>query len=190
MKEKLFDLIKENLKNPILYVIIIVLLITVLFLFPYIDANFFYYNRVDNRIDILTKMTELDMEKIDNNQILRDEYNNIMQEISIQSKSSINQVISKDSRMSVRIIKFVSGGFILWILAFMCMAIKQVSGIGRKILGFGFFLILGMVVGLIAASLPNIITPWVNYVGFPVLVIAFIALLVTGGGKKNKSNKK
>lgn len=41
MKEKIFDLIKENLKNPKLYLGLFIVIIVILLLFPYIDANFF-----------------------------------------------------------------------------------------------------------------------------------------------------
>lgn len=46
MVEKIFDAIKSNLKNPKLYIGILVLLLCGLLLFPYIDANVFYYQRV------------------------------------------------------------------------------------------------------------------------------------------------
>ena len=69
MFEKIFDLIKNNFKNPKLYVFLLVVLLTVLVLFPYIDANFFYYNRVNDRIDILTKVSEINVEQIQENEI-------------------------------------------------------------------------------------------------------------------------
>ena len=52
MVEKVFDIIKDNLKNPKLYIALLTIIVVILLLFPYIDANFFYYNRVEKRIDI------------------------------------------------------------------------------------------------------------------------------------------
>ena len=53
LKEKIFELFKQNIKNPNLYVTLFIIIMIVLILFPYIDANYFYYSRVEKRINIL-----------------------------------------------------------------------------------------------------------------------------------------
>ena len=53
VKEKVFELLKTNLKNPKLYVGLFIILIVAVLLFPYIDANWLYYGRVEKRIEIL-----------------------------------------------------------------------------------------------------------------------------------------
>ena len=70
MQEKIFELIKTNLKNPKLYIGLFIILVIVLPLFPYIDANYFYYSRVEKRINILDKVTKIDKDEIENNNIL------------------------------------------------------------------------------------------------------------------------
>ena len=74
MKEKIFELFKTNLKNPKLYIGLFIILVMVLLLFPYIDANYFYYSRVEKRINILDKVTEIDKDEVQNNTILKEEY--------------------------------------------------------------------------------------------------------------------
>ena len=106
MLEKIFDLIKNNFKNPKLYVFLLVILLTVLVLFPYIDANFFYYNRVNDRIDILTKVSEINVEQIQENEILHKEYNSILAEIDKQSTGSVGSVFIKESNNTVNLIKY------------------------------------------------------------------------------------
>ena len=64
MKDKVFDLLKTNLKNPKLYVGLFIILIVGVLLFPYIDANWLYYGRVEKRIEILDRMSKLDKERI------------------------------------------------------------------------------------------------------------------------------
>ena len=114
MFEKIFDLIKNNFKNPKLYVFLLVVLLTVLVLFPYIDANFFYYNRVNDRIDILTKVSEINVEQIQENEILYKEYNSILTEIEKQSSGNIGSVFIKEADNTVNLIKFITGGVLVY----------------------------------------------------------------------------
>lgn len=110
MFEKIFDLIKNNFKNPKLYVFLLVVLLTVLVLFPYIDANFFYYNRVNDRIDILTKVSEINVEQIQENEILYKEYNSIaniyLKNISSKRDGFFNVYANRD-----KVIDFVKSKY-------------------------------------------------------------------------------
>lgn len=45
--------------------------------YPIIDINFLYYKRVNNRINILEKFSNLNLEKIQN-EYLSNEYNSIL----------------------------------------------------------------------------------------------------------------
>lgn len=189
MFEKLFDEVKRNLRNPKLYIFILLLLVALLLLFPYIDANIFYYNRVNSRIDILEQITQLDIEKIQENEILEQEYHRILEEISKQSNGSLGRIFITETDTTVNMIKFVSGGFLFWILAIACFFIKNLETLGRRF--FGFILIggIGCLFGLIAKSIPTIVNPVINYVGFPLLLLIIIALLVTSGTKQSTPNK-
>lgn len=138
MFEKIFDLIKNNFKNPKLYVFLLVVLLTVLVLFPYIDANFFYYNRVNDRIDILTKVSEINVEQIQENEILYKEYNSILTEIEKQSSGNIGSVFIKEADNTVNLIKFITGGVLVWLIALLCLFIKGFKNWGHRILGFVF----------------------------------------------------
>lgn len=190
MFEKVFDEIKKNLRNPKLYILVLSLILVFLLLFPYIDANIFYYNRVNSRIDILEHMTQLDTEKIQENKILEQEYNRILAEIDKQSEGSLGSVFIKETNKTVILIKFITGAGLFWIFAIACFFIKNFKNFGYRL--FGFILIGGMgcLFGLISQSIPTIIDPMVNYVGFPLLLVIIVALLVTGGTKQKKEGTK
>ena len=61
--ELIVSWIQRNLKNPKLYAVLAVLLIIVAIAFPYIDANFLSYNRIEKRVSILQSLSAIDMEK-------------------------------------------------------------------------------------------------------------------------------
>lgn len=61
--ELIVSWIQKNLKNPKLYAVLAVLIIVIAIVFPYIDANFFFYNRIEKRVSILQSLSEIDMEK-------------------------------------------------------------------------------------------------------------------------------
>ena len=58
--------------------IMIVIFLLIILLFPIIDANFLYLKRVSNRVDVLEKITKIDTEVLEKNDILINEYNSIL----------------------------------------------------------------------------------------------------------------
>ena len=186
MLEKIFDIVKDNLKNPKLYIGILVTLLIFLVLFPYIDANFFYYQRINNRIAVLQKISQLDIELITNNEILSDEYKHILSEIEKQSDGSLGSVFIKETNPTTNFFKFLSGASIFWFLAVSCLFMNTFKNIGYKIFALVLCSVVGVIFGFIAKAIPTILNPTFNYVGFPIIIIVVIALLTTCGKKKEK----
>lgn len=188
MFEKIFDLVKNNFKNPKLYIGILIVLLCFLVLFPYIDANFFYYQRINDRIDILHKISEIDTDAIAENPVLATEYEHILSEIEKQSyeSGSFGSIFIKETNSTVNLIKFLTGAAIFWILGIVCFFIKGFKSLSNKFFVFAFFVIIGIPCGFIAKAIPTIVTPIVNYIGFPVLTIVVIALLLTREKKEDK----
>ena len=94
MGEKIFDLLKSlatGNKSKKFWGALIVIFIIVLIVFPYLDANFFYYNRIEKRIDNLTSIVELNDDKIHKNQGLLLEYESIIREINDANQKSLNR---------------------------------------------------------------------------------------------------
>lgn len=188
MKEKLFDLVKSNLKNPRMYALLLALVVVFFLLFPYLDANIFYYKRINDRVEVLAKVSSLDYDSIEQNQTLKKEYERIMIEISNQPESMVSNILTKETSEAATIAKFVTGGLIFWIIAICCFFIKGFKNIGYKFLGFILFVIVGTIFGFIARSIPTVFNPLVNCIGFPVIQIIFVALLLTSNKKNPERN--
>lgn len=180
MANKIFDLIKNNLKNPKFYAGLFLILVIMLLLFPYIDANYFYYGRVEKRINILEKVIQLNDEKLEENEILKNEYESILNEISKQKNGSIGSIFITENSKEVDRNKFISGGLLLWIFAALCLFLKM-DKVWYKFFGLICFGAFGAVLGYISMIVPTIISPMCNYIMMPVFQIIIVGFMMTAG---------
>ena len=187
MIEKVFDLIKVNLKNPKLYIFVLVILMIGLLVFPYVDANVFYYNRVENRIKILQMISTLDKETIESNPILKNEYNNILSEIDKQKDGSLGSIFSNTQDRTVLILKFITGGCLFWLLGICSLFVRYEKKL-YKLICFVVILAVGALSGGLATIIPTVVNPLVNYICYPIVLIVIICLLATYSGKSKKEN--
>ena len=185
--------LKSTIINKILYmnkrklgIIVIVVFVSVLILFPFIDTNFFYSNRIKNRIEILQKITELDMDKINQNENLMKEYNSIVKEITESDNNYINKVLNNNENDNT-IGKFISGGILWWLLGIVVLFFynkfnkeNSIKGknLGLRIGGFILCIIIGGLLGFICSIIPTIFNIWVNYIIIPILVLILMILLL------------
>ena len=104
-----------NMNKRKLGVIVIIVFISILILFPFIDTNFFYANRIKSRIDILQKIAELDINKINQDKNLTKEYESIIKEINEFDSNYINKVLNSNKNDHT-IGKLISDGILWWLL--------------------------------------------------------------------------
>ena len=177
---KIFGMNKRKLG-----VIVIVLFVFILILFPFIDTNFFYANRIKNRINILQEITELDMNKINENEKLLNEYESILDEINESDNNYINKVLN-NNKNDHSLGKFISGGLLSWILAIIMLFFYNTfnkentdsKNWGTRIGGFVICAIIGGLIGLICSIIPTIFNIWVNYLIIPIIVLILMILLL------------
>ncbi|MBS5778906.1 MAG: hypothetical protein KIC82_05620 [Acholeplasma sp.] len=175
-----------NMNKRKLGVIVIIVFASILILFPFIDTNFFYANRIKSRIDILQKITELDMDKINQDKNLTKEYESIVKEINESDSNYINKVLN-NNKNDHTIGKFISGGILWWLLGIIVLFFynafnKEDNKKGKnwrtRIAGFILCAIIGGLIGLICSIIPTIFNIWVNYIIIPILVLVLMILLL------------
>ena len=91
LKTTIFNKIFKMNKRKLGIIIILTIAIILIF-FPFIDTNFFYANRIKNRIEILQEITELDISRIKEDNNLLKEYENIIKEIYNSDNNYINKI--------------------------------------------------------------------------------------------------
>lgn len=194
----LLGIFKNNYKRPRLWIGLGVIVMVFILVFPYIDSNFFYYSRMEKRIQILEKLMDLDEEKINHNPAYKDEYDSILQEVAQQRERSVNSVMNRaieyvngivasGTAQGNRRLKFLSGAALSLIVLICIPFMNTFKRRSDKVMAFIIVFCITCLLGWIAAILPVLFSPWVNYLGCPA---AQIVLLVVAVNKSNKSNKK
>lgn len=193
--EELVGVFKRNYKRPKLWISLAIIGVIVILLFPYIDSNFFYFSRIEKRIDVLEKVMSLDQETINENEILSGEYQSILLEIKQQNEHSIKSVTdtitegvngigdffrAKNSTEDGKPwIKFLTGAVWFIILTICVPFMKTVfEKKGERFIAFIIMTIITLIVGTIFSLIPTILSPWVNYIAFPLMQLIVICILI------------
>jgi len=188
-------LFKRNYKRPKLWIIIIGFCLIFVLLIPYIDANFFYYNRMEKRIAILDQVMKLDPNALKGNDVFNREYQSILNEISQNEERSINSVMNKmislfagmsreNNMAENRLLKFFTGALWFIILTICIPFMNTFKKKNDKIVAFFAVATLAFIIGLICMNIPIIITPIVNYISIPLLQLTVIIVLAMKSSKK------
>ena len=198
LAEELLEGIKKNYRKPKLWMAIFLIFIIIILFLPYIDTNFFYFRRMENRIDILDKLAGVNVENIEKNDVLMREYQSLLQEMEENRERLFDGTIQKNINIVVAeikdkvhsgnpSIKFASGAFwgtilLLWI-PFMNTFQKK----SDKVIAFFTVLICTVLLGYIAILTPIIGTPLINYICIPLVQLIIVAWMVIKSDKQKKT---
>ncbi len=167
--------IQKNLKNPRLYAALLVVGVALVLVFPYIDANFLFYNRIEKRIDILQSIVQIDPGKLAQNPELQEEYNSILSEMEQQRELSLSSIFSSEQpTVGTSWPKILSGGLLSWGLAVCMIFMGDFKSRAARAVAVILFVLLGIALGYFGARLPIFFNPWVNYIGFPIIQMLFL----------------
>lgn len=195
--EELVELFKRNYRRPRLWLFIAIILFITVLIIPYIDSNFFYFSRMEKRINVLEKVMALDEEKINSNQAYIDEYQRILQEMEQQGERSINSLMNKfiiqmnyitsmGNGEGNRALKFLSGAFWLLLITVCVPFMNTFKKRSDKLIAFILLLIMSGIIGWVFSMVPVIISPMVNYIGVPLLQIIAVIIIVVKSNKKKR----
>ncbi len=189
MKEILLNMLSilKDTKNykTIAWVFIIAILLLIV-LYPIIDANFLYYKRVSNRIEILDKINNIEIEKIEENEKLKQEYDSILNEISEKENNYLNNIFIKETSSRNNIIKFISSSWMFIIVGLILPFTKDKSKGKRtwnNVLGGLLCLGIAWLFGFIGYKIPTIINIVVNIILYQIIMIYLAYTIATSGNK-------
>lgn len=195
MGEKIFDLLKSlatGNKSKKFWGALIVIFIIVLIVFPYLDANFFYYNRIEKRIDNLTSIVELNGDKIHKNQGLLLEYESIIREINDANQKSLNTFNNSTDNEFDFWAKAISGGLLFAIVGIIGLFKKNNTKMTFSIFFKNNFLIFivcslfAVILSFIFSKIPTLGNVWVNVIAAPIVELIIIYLFTKSNNKKDE----
>lgn len=196
--EELIGLFKRNYKRPRLcFFVVVIIFVCILFL-PYIDSNFFYFTRIEKRIEILEKVMALEQDVINTSQMCKGEYQDILQEIENQRELDVDMLVNNLFRWMEQVsgpekgnrwIQFLTGAFWFFLLVFWIPFMKTFKKRTDKILAFFRMVFLAIVVGSISCIIPIFVSPVVNYIGVPLVQLLIAVIIVVRSDKSKKEVK-
>lgn len=153
---------------------------------PYIDANFFYYSRLEHRINNLSALVELSGKDLEETPTLLEEYNSILAEISQAQEKNIFLHNSKNDS-SEKLIKFISGILLFAVVGLVCLLNKNgfnKTFLKNNLLVAVFCWIFAIIFGMIFMIIPTFGNVWIHAVLTPFAQILILYLLF---GEKTKN---
>ena len=174
----------RELKLPARWAAIIgVLILLVLVVIGYENfTGHFFYTRLGRRIELLQELQNLDNAGIDKSPELSPIYHSLVTQLSHDGYNygilpTFTSIITPRGPYIVG--KAISGAS-FWLLAFVIGFVLTIKASGPPkgtvLVGLVGVLIIAGILAWIGALIPTIITPWVNYIGFPVVQVFVIYL--------------
>ena len=180
MKEIIYKIVMNSKNYKKIAWLFIVLLLLIIIFYPIIDANFLYYERVSNRIEILDKVSKIDENEVKKNQKLENEYNAIIDEISEKENKYLNNIFIKETNINNKIIKFIASSWLLWVTGVVLLLTKnKTTGKRTKNILSGLIVFLiSYGIGYLGNFIPTIINVVVNVVLYQIIYI-FLAYSIS-----------
>ena len=166
------------------WALVIIIALILIIIYPYIDANYFYYNRIERRIEILQSLVDLTDLPMQNDERLMAEYESILSEVSSARKKSIIQKTKHVDSVFEHNVKFLSA-FAIWGIVGLTVLFSKAKDGKRSIkhfmqnlMGCLLCLIIGMAVGKIFSLVPTIYTYWINVFLAPIIELTVVWLFI------------
>lgn len=112
-------------KSRIFLAILIVACVIAVIVFPYIDANFFYYDRIEKRINNLKEMVDLSGTSLEESEALNAEYLSILAEMETAREKALSNATSSKDTLNDRRTKFFAGSGLWYIIALAALFAKK-----------------------------------------------------------------
>lgn len=193
MGEKVLDWLGKILTGPksrIFWAIVIVALVIGIIVFPYIDANFLYYGRIEKRIDNLTSLVEVSGTSLEENEALYAEYLSILDEMETAREKALSNATNSQDTVHDRRMKFFAGAGLWYFVAVMVLFTKKktekwsfkkvLNNFCSTALCFG----IGTGIGWIFTMIPTLGVVEVNLVLTLIIEVVVLWLLIEQPKKK------
>jgi len=129
-----------------------------------------------NNIEVVSMLLELEKGGVLGSDNLRDEYLDLVESYQKQRHFTVLPagIFKTSSSPQEQLFKFISGTLLLDLVGLTYVLSAKKVSLGSRIGGFAMFLFSAAALGLVAMLIPTFRSPWVNYVGMPVLQLTLL----------------
>lgn len=156
-------------------------------IYPILDANFLYHARETQKINLLQDLTSLDQNAISSDSRLVDEYNAILDDLTIKRSHEVSQVINFNDTTNSWI-KFIAGAWLFVLVGIIVLFGKSDQAkkhpLWNKVGIFLFCLGASAMSGWIAMFFPTVINVFINVILYQV-VLFFFAYTIATSNRQN-----
>ena len=170
-------------KSRVFWAIVILAVIIIVIIFPYVDANYLYYSRIEKRIDNLQDLVELSGSSIEDDEALNAEYQSILKELETAREKALTSAITKEDTVDERRVKFFTGAALLYLVALLVLFSKKktekwsfkrvANNVGSMVICF----VLGTLIGWVFTLIPTLGSIEIHCVLTLILEVTVICLL-------------
>jgi len=181
-------------KSKVFWAAVIVIALIGVVIFPYIDANFLYYNRIEKRIANLQNLVELTEKPLEESPELNEEYISILEEIAVAREKSLATATRAEDSKHDRLVKF-AGGAGLWAIVAIAVLFARKKGekmsfkkVLNNLLSSLVCVAFGSFVGLFFTWIPTLGAVEVNAVLAPIIQLVVVWLIIESSNKRKSSS--
>ena len=133
----------------------------------------------------MEKVSKLDIELIENNHLLTEEYDSILEEIHNAQDKSIGTIATQVNTSNDNTLKFISGGIPFWIISLVMpfqkdkdISQKRSKRLFNKIAAMLICILIGWGLAAISTKIPTVGNVWANVIMFPCVQLAVPILIM------------
>lgn len=182
-------------KSRFFWAFAIIALVAGVIVFPYIDANFLYYDRIEKRINNLQAMVELAGGSLEENESLKAEYKSILEEMETAREKALSNTTNKVDTLRDRRTKYLAGASLWCVLAVVLLFSKDkkekwsFKKLFNNFLSAIVCILIGSGIGWIFTLIPTLGTPWISAVIGIFLEVIVLWLLIEQPKKKTPTGE-
>ena len=171
--------------------IFIFVVILAIVIYPIIDANILYFNRVNKRIDILERIIDINENDVKKDKRIEKEYYSIIEAMNAQSVNQTGNIFVRETGVGSNIFKFVSGAWLFAIVGIMLLFTRdKITGkifSGNNLAGAITSFVIAAFIGYVCMKIPNIFNIGVNAVLYQIMLIS-LAYIISKSNNKKQAN--
>lgn len=181
MGETIFKWLEKVITGPksrYFWAFAIIALVAGVIVFPYIDANFLYYDRIEKRINNLQDMIDLAGGSLEDNESLKAEYNSILEELETAREKALSNATNKVDTLRDRRIKFLAGAALWYVVAAIVLFSKEkneklsLKKVFNHLLAALLCVVIGSAIGWVYTQIPTFVTSELTAIlGFVVEIV-------------------